>query len=105
MILLGSFKSQVLGSWWYTIFASSGVIFAAVYLLWMYQRVVFGEIKNQKLTQELTDINKRELVVLLPIILFIVWIGVYPATFLKLTETSAQTILQFVNNNTYDFLK
>ncbi len=105
LILLGSFKSQVLGSWWYTIFASSGVIFAAVYLLWMYQRVVFGEIKNQKLTQELIDINKRELVVLLPIILFIVWIGVYPTTFLKLTEISAQTILQFVNNNTYDFLK
>ena len=48
LILIGSFKSPVLNSWWFTVFAASGVIFAAVYLLWMYQRVVFGEVKNPK---------------------------------------------------------
>jgi len=105
LILLGSFKSQVLNSWWYTIFAATGVIFAAVYLLWMYQRVVFGEVKNVNLFQELTDMNARELLVLLPIILMIVWIGIYPSTFLKLTEVSVQTILQNVSINTFDFLK
>ncbi|MFA6027020.1 MAG: NADH-quinone oxidoreductase subunit M, partial [Ignavibacteriaceae bacterium] len=40
LILIGSFKSEVLNSWWFTVFAASGVIFAAVYMLWMYQRVV-----------------------------------------------------------------
>ena len=45
LILIGTFKSPVLNSWWFAIFAASGVIFAAVYLLWMYQRVVFGEVK------------------------------------------------------------
>lgn len=59
LILLGSFKSPVLGSWWYTVFAASGVIFAAVYLLWMYQRVAFGEVKNPKMNS-LTDMNKRK---------------------------------------------
>ncbi|MEG8947105.1 NADH-quinone oxidoreductase subunit M [Rosettibacter firmus] len=105
LILLGSFKSNVLNSWWYTVFAASGVIFAAVYLLWMYQRVVFGEIKNLNLKNELTDMNNRELLILIPILIFIVWIGIYPTTFLKLTEVSAQSILQNVSNNTFYFLK
>ena len=60
LILLGSFKSPVLGSWWFTVFAASGVIFAAVYLLWMYQRVAFGEVTNPKMNS-LTDMNKREI--------------------------------------------
>lgn len=105
LILIGSFKSQVLNSWWYVLFAATGVIFAAVYLLWMYQRVVFGEVKNLELSNELSDMNKRELLVLLPILLFIVWIGIYPTTFLKLTESSTQTILRNVSSYTFDFLK
>ena len=95
LILLGSFKSTVLGSWWYTIFAATGVIFAAVYLLWMYQRIVFGEVKNPKLN-ELTDMNKRELLVLIPIFIFIVWIGIYPSTFLNVSKQSSQKIIEHV---------
>lgn len=95
LILLGSFKSPVLNSWSYTIFAASGVIFAAVYLLWMYQRVVFGEIKNHNLNG-LKDLNQRELFVLIPIFLFIVWIGIYPSTFLSLTEGFSKEIINQV---------
>ncbi len=105
LILLGSFKSSVLNNWWFTIFATTGVIFAAVYLLWMYQRVVFGKVKNPELAHELTDLNKREIIVLIPIFVFIVWIGVYPSTFLKLTESATHSILQHVAANTFDFLK
>ncbi len=95
LILLGSFKSAVLDSWWYTVFAASGVIFAAVYLLWMYQRVVFGEVKNPKMN-ELTDMNKRELLVLIPIFIFIVWIGIYPSTFLNVSKQSSKKIIEQV---------
>ncbi|MEJ2616535.1 MAG: NADH-quinone oxidoreductase subunit M [Ignavibacteriaceae bacterium] len=95
LILLGSFKSMVLDSWWYTVFAASGVIFAAVYLLWMYQRVVFGEVKNPKLN-ELTDMNKRELLVLIPIFIFIVWIGIYPSTFLNVSKQTSKKIIEHV---------
>ncbi|MEW6195831.1 MAG: NADH-quinone oxidoreductase subunit M [Bacteroidota bacterium] len=105
LILLGSFKSIVLNSWWFTAFAASGVIFAAVYLLWMYQRVVFGEVKNQELASHLTDMNVREFIVLIPIFVFVVWIGIYPNTFLKLTEVSTQTILQQVSSYTINLLK
>ena len=95
LILLGSFKSPVLDSWWYVVFAASGVIFAAVYLLWMYQRVVFGEVKNPKMN-ELTDMNKREMLVLIPIFIFIVWIGIYPSTFLNVSKQSSKKIIEQV---------
>ncbi len=95
LILLGTFKSPVLDSWWFAGFAASGVIFAAVYLLWMYQRVVFGEIKNPKLN-ELKDMNKREMFILSAIFVFIFWIGIYPNTFLKVSETSTQKVIEQV---------
>ena len=98
LILLGSFKSPVLNSWWYTVFAASGVIFAAVYLLWMYQRVAFGEIKNPAM-KDIKDMNKREMLVLAPVFIFIVWIGVYPGTFLKVSEVSTKHIVNKVVNN------
>jgi NADH-quinone oxidoreductase subunit M len=105
LILLGTFKSSVLNSWWYTAFAATGVIFAAVYLLWMYQRVVFGEVKNPELQKQLTDLTTREYVVLIPIFIFIIWIGIYPSTFLDLTDLSTKSILQQVSAYTYDLLK
>lgn len=97
LILLGAFQSTVLDSWWYTVFAASGVIFAAVYLLWMYQRVAFGEIKNEKLN-ELKDMNGREIFVMVPIFIFIVWIGIYPGTFLKVSEKTTDKIIHQVFN-------
>ena len=95
LILLGSFKSPVLNSWWFTVFAASGVIFAAVYLLWMYQRVVFGEVKNPKLNS-IKDMNAREIFVMVPILIFIVWIGIYPSTFLKVSAKSVNKVIEQV---------
>ena len=95
LILIGSFKSPILDNWWYTVFATSGVIFAAVYLLWMYQRVVFGEVTNPKLNG-IDDMNKREMIVMLPIFIFIVWIGIYPSTFLNVSKASAKKVIEQV---------
>ncbi len=99
LILLGAFKSTVLNSWWYVVFAATGVIFAAVYLLWMYQRVVFGELKNEKLA-DLSDLNGKEMFILVSIFVFVVWIGIYPSTFLDITEVTAQHILNQVQTVT-----
>jgi len=96
LILIGTFKSGVLNSWWFTVFAASGVIFAAVYMLWMYQRVVFGEYHHSEKLGHLTDLNTREFIVLIPIFIFIVWIGVYPGTFLKLTDAVSASIIHQV---------
>ncbi|GAB6282353.1 MAG: NADH-quinone oxidoreductase subunit M [Ignavibacterium sp.] len=104
LILLGSFKSSVLNNWWYTVFATTGVIFAAVYLLTLYKRVVFGEVKNPKLNG-LTDMNGREIFILCSIIIFVVWIGVYPSTFLSVSELSSNNLINQVLSITTDFIK
>ncbi|MDE3057524.1 MAG: NADH-quinone oxidoreductase subunit M [Bacteroidota bacterium] len=93
LIMLGSFKSAIIGSHVYTIFAATGVIFAAVYMLWMYQRVFYGKLTNTA-NQSLLDLSKREIAVLVPIVLFIVWIGVYPSTFLKSSAASTKQLVR-----------
>jgi|SRR5690554_1644136 len=95
LILTGSFKSTILDSWWFAVFGASGVIFAAVYLLWMYQRIVFGEVKNQKLNS-LSDMNAREIFIMIPIIIFIVWIGIYPSTFLNISDKTTAKVIEQV---------
>ena len=105
LILLGAFKSSVLNSWLFTIFAATGVIFSAVYLLWMYQRVVFGKITNGELQYKLTDMNTREIIVAIPFIIFIIWIGIYPDTFLRLTDASTKLILNQVGAQAINLLK
>jgi NADH-quinone oxidoreductase subunit M len=93
LILLGSFKSTFLGSHVYTVVAATGVIFAAVYMLWMFQRVMFGKLTNPA-NQSLHDLSKREIAVLVPIVVFIVWIGVYPSTFLRTSAASTRHIVK-----------
>jgi len=85
LILLGSFK----GAWSYFIlensifrlvlmvFASSGVILGAYYMLWMVQRVFFGPLNNDK-NKNLKDLSLREMIVLVPFIIAVFWIGIYP---------------------------
>jgi len=79
LIMVGAFEGELR---WFTIVAASGVIFAAVYMLWMFQRVMFGELKNPA-NQKLKDLSVREVVLMLPLLLFIFWIGVYPNTFFE----------------------
>jgi NADH-quinone oxidoreductase subunit M len=83
LILLGAFKENKI----YATIGASGVILAACYMLWMFQRVMFGECTNPK-NQGLQDLSGREIFILAPLLLFIVWIGVYPNTFLNKTEAT-----------------
>jgi len=88
LILLGTFKTNIV----YATIAATGVIFAACYMLWMFQRVVFGQTTNPK-NQELKDLSWREIAIFAPLILFIVWIGVYPGTFLDKTKASTENFV------------
>ena len=88
LVLLGAFKTNMV----WGIFAASGVVFAAVYLLWMYQRVFFGEITKDS-NRKLLDLTGQEQIILGAFLIFIVWIGVYPNTFLSISENSVQMVL------------
>jgi len=98
LILTGAFKSTFLASPSYAVIAALGVIFAAVYILWMYQRVMLGPVREGGLYggHTLFDLNKREIATLVPILIFIVWIGVYPSTFLSKSAVVAKEVVQKV---------
>jgi len=85
LILNGSFFSELYANKVYTILATTGVILAAVYMLWMYQRVMFGPITNEE-NNKLIDLNAREIGLLVPLVIFMVWIGVRPMDFMKYSE-------------------
>ena len=97
LILLGSFKSAFLGTPAFAIVGASGVIFAAVYLLWSYQRVFFGTVDKPE-NRTLVDLNLREWVVLVPVVVFIVWIGLFPSTFLEKSAAASRNVLMQVEH-------
>lgn len=92
LILLGSFSSAFLSSYAYAAVAATGVILSAVYMLWMCQRVFFGKVTHPE-NESLKDLNKREIALLVPVLLFIVWIGVYPSTFMKQSEQHSKHVV------------
>ncbi len=95
LILLGAFKkSVVLG-----VLAASGVILAAVYMLWMFKRAMFGPLDKEE-NKSLKDLDPREIAVLVPIIVMILWIGIYPQTFLRKMDRSVEGFLTRTGQNT-----
>ena len=95
LILLGSFKSRFLGTPAFAVAGATGVILAAVYLLWSYQRVFFGTVDNPE-NRKLADLSLREWAVLVPVVVFIVWIGLFPGTFLEKSAAATRTVLMQV---------
>jgi NADH-quinone oxidoreductase subunit M len=77
-------------------FAASGVVLGAAYMLWLYQRTMFGKIDNPK-NENLLDLNFREFVTFAPLLILAVWIGLYPAPFLRRLETSVTRVVARVS--------
>ena len=91
LILLGAFQAVP----WLALVATSGVVLAAVYMLWMYRRVMFGPVENEE-NRRLIDLSLREKAVLVAITIPILWIGLYPGPFLRRIEPSVSALLQDV---------
>jgi len=92
LILMGAFES---GLRWYAVFATTGVILAAVYMLWMFQRVMMGKITNPE-NEKVEDLSAREVAVMAPLLVFVFWIGFYPNTFLEKMNPSLENLIQQV---------
>ena len=90
-ILQGTFMAN----WRWAAWAVPGVILAAAYLLWLYQRVFFGTVTNPK-NEKLHDLNWREVVVFVPLIAMALWIGLYPKPFFQILEQPANQIARDV---------
>jgi NADH-quinone oxidoreductase subunit M len=94
LILLGTWTSNVIAhTWIVTMLAGTGVIWAAVYMLWMLQRVVFGT-KTSEANAKLLDLNAREVGLLIPLLVLMVFMGVYPQPFLRRSQASVEAARQ-----------
>jgi len=95
-ILQGTFVvSKTWAAW-----ASLGIVLGAAYLLWLYQRTMFGPVTHE-VNKSLPDLNLREYGVLLPLVALAFWIGIYPKPFFAYIEKPVQHIVQQVNPGFY----
>lgn len=89
MILTGSYVSKMQGAQWWTVFAATGVILGAVYMLWMYQRVWQGPLTREE-NRNLQDLDLREYLILLPLVALIFVMGLFPKPFLEIARPSVE---------------
>ena len=88
LILLGAFEFNYV----YAVLGATGIILGAVYMLWAYQKVMFGPL-DKAANKLLSDINLREIIVLLPLVIMMFVMGIYPKPFLERMEPSVQALL------------
>jgi len=97
LIMLGSWTTTAVSHpWIVTMLAGTGVIWAAVYMLWMLQRVVFGT-KTSEVNGRLSDLNAREIGLLLPLLGLMLFMGIYPQLFLSRSRASIEAARQVVS--------
>ena len=93
-ILQGAFTAN----WKWAAWAAPGVVLAAAYLLWLYQRVFFGTVTNPK-NEKLHDLTPREILTFVPLIIMALWIGLYPKPFFQILEQPVNQIVQTIHDN------
>jgi len=91
-ILLGAFGSEAIGSPIYAGIAAAGVIMAAIYMLYMFQKLFLGPLDKDE-NKAVKDINLREILTLVPLVIFIFWIGLYPKPFFNLIGPSVDKLV------------
>jgi len=88
LTMLGAFKANT----WVAFFAATGVILSACYALWLYRRVVFGRLEKESL-KSMLDLSQREKVLLVPLVVLIIFFGVYPQPVMNITAASVQNLV------------
>jgi len=89
LILVGTYQVSTITAF----FATTGVILGAAYSLWLYRRVVFGELVKEDL-KTMLDVNKREIAIFVPLIAVALWIGIYPDPFLDVMHASVTNLME-----------
>ena len=92
LVLIGTFRANP----WVALVAATGVIFAAYYMLPMVQKMAFNAL-SRPANRGIPDLNPRELAILVPLVLLILWIGVYPRPFLDRMEPAVNRLVEFLN--------
>jgi len=88
LVLMGAFKVST----WLATLAATGVILGAVYMLYLYRRVIFGTLDKESL-KAILDLSPREIAVFAPLVILVFWMGIYPASFLDLMSASVDNLI------------
>jgi NADH-quinone oxidoreductase subunit M len=88
LVLAGAFQANT----WVALLAATGVILGAAYMLYLYRRVVFGELTKADV-KAMLDLEPREIAIFAPVLIVIVWMGVYPMPFLDVTNVAVANIV------------
>jgi NADH-quinone oxidoreductase subunit M len=98
MVLQGVFADSTYRLW--AVWAAVGIVLGAAYMLWLYQRVMFGELEHQE-NRNLPDLNWREIATFVPLIILAFWIGLYPKVFLDYLHEPVNQIVERVRPNQF----
>ena len=93
LVLLGAFRTQA----WWSVVAALGVILSACYMLWMFQRVMFGPVTHVE-NEKLSDLSMRERLVFAPLVLLILWMGVMPQPLLDRMQPTLDRTLELARS-------
>jgi NADH-quinone oxidoreductase subunit M len=81
---------------WWTVLAATGIVLGAAYMLWLYQRTMFGKLDKPE-NQKLVDLDFREVMTLVPIVVCCVWIGLYPKPFFNILDRPVERLVRQVS--------
>lgn len=96
-IMMGALQEHL----WWAIAGGSGIVLGAAYMLWLYQRTMFGKLENPA-NEGLLDLNFREIATLVPLIIMAFWIGLYPAPFFRALDKPVNKIVNKVRPNYFE---
>jgi NADH-quinone oxidoreductase subunit M len=89
LILIGAFQDNT----WVAFLATIGIILGAAYMLWLYRRVIFGKITREDV-KSMLDLSPREVAIFAPLVLVVLWMGIYPSSFLNVISVSVEALIQ-----------
>ena len=92
LVLLGAFYYNT----WLAVFATTGVVLGAAYMLYVYRRIIFGKLEKENL-MSISDLSYREIIIFAPLVLLVFWMGVYPAPFLDVMSVSVDNLITNFN--------
>ncbi len=88
LVLIGAFRDNT----WVALFATTGVVLGAAYMLYLYRRVIYGRLEKEHL-KAITDLSAREVAVFAPLVILVLWLGIYPAPFLDVMDASVSNLI------------
>ena len=94
LVLVGAFKANS----WVAALAAIGVILGAAYMLFLYRRIIFGELTKENL-MKIADMNRREMAIFAPLLFITIWMGVYPTVFLDFMHVSVENLINHIETS------